>query len=146
LTAFSVPLTGLLSDRLGWYNFQVIASTALFALMVLVFASGAMPIIALIAIGALSGFHAGPILRSLALITERFSVDKEITLGVFFSLAYFLAFILTVIFGLAAHLFETASAAFAVAGLLLTTVCLTWWMFSRSFEATVERTAVNSTA
>ncbi|MEO0542663.1 MAG: MFS transporter [Pseudomonadota bacterium] len=132
LTAFSVPLTGLLSDRLGLYDFQVIASTALFSAMVLLFSLGFAPILSLIAIGVLSGFHAGPILRSLALISDRFGVEKEVTLGVFFALAYFLSFFLTVVFGLAAEMAQSASAAFTLAGLLLATVCMSWWLFGRA--------------
>ncbi|MEO1701911.1 MAG: MFS transporter [Pseudomonadota bacterium] len=139
LTAFSVPLTGLLSDRLGWYDFQVIASTALFAAMVLLFSLGFAPILSLIAIGILSGFHAGPILRSLALISDRFGVEKEVTLGVFFALAYFLSFLLTVLFGIAAEYAKTASAAFTLAGSLLATVCFTWWMFSRAQSESAKR-------
>jgi MFS family permease len=127
LVALSVPLGGLLADRTGRHRLVLIGGLLAFAAMLLVTARVETVVLAFVALGAVCGLSAGPImsLPSRVLLPE----TRAIGMGTFFTLFYLIAVFGPVLGGYAATIAGTARVTFDIASLMLITCCPALWLF-----------------
>jgi MFS family permease len=119
LAAISVPLGGVLADRLQRNQMVLFAGLALFAIALAIVPQTSQVVPAFIALGIVGGIAAGPIMSLPSMVLQ--PGNRARGMGLFFTIYYVAIFVGPTVGGLAADSTGTADAAIYLGSAMLLT-------------------------
>ena len=127
LVALSVPLGGLIADRLRRRNMVLTTGLVGFAGLMIVAAQTEAVFATFIALGLVGGIAAGPIMSLPSEVLQ--AEDRALGMGLFFTLFYASIVSAPIAAGLLSEMLGDASAAFALGAAMLGVCCVAFWLF-----------------
>lgn len=129
IAVFSVPLGGMLADRLRRPQLILVAGAILFALLMLLLPRRGEVLLLVIAIGVVSGQPAGPIMSLPARVLQ--PATRAIGMGIFYTVYYAAMMLGPIIGGACAKSAGSATAAFDFGAATVLACPLILWVFNR---------------
>jgi predicted MFS family arabinose efflux permease len=129
IAVFSVPLGGMLADRLRRPQLILVAGAILFALLMLLLPRRSEVLLLVIAIGVISGQPAGPIMSLPARVLQ--PATRAIGMGIFYTVYYAAMMLGPIIGGACAKSTGSATAAFDFGAATVLACPLILWVFNR---------------
>jgi MFS family permease len=129
LAVFSVPFGGWLADRTGRPQFVLVASSVLFALLMLTLPRSGAAVLIAIGLGLFGGPAAGPIVSLSARVLA--PSTRAIGMGLFYTVYYAAMMLGPVIGGSLAKWTGTAATAFDFGAAMILACPLLLWVFNR---------------
>lgn len=129
LVAVSVPLGGVIADRLGRDRLVMLVCFGLFAAALPVAARSEAVVTMFAILGLVGGLAAGPIMSLPALVLR--TENRALGMGVFFTIFYVLTVFAPIVAGVLADMSASAAAAFDLGAAMLIACAPTLWLFDR---------------
>lgn len=132
LSSLSVPLGGVIADRMSRHGTVLLVGLVGFAIMLIVAAHADSGIPSFIALGLISGLAAGPIMSLPARFLK--PETRASGMGIYFTVLYAFVVVGPVVVGMLATTAGTTRVAFYAGALMLAASAFAYWVMERASE------------